>query len=126
MFASCTDLPGPSLNYVLLIHPPEPSIQQVAQAQPGMFPEHPRAGEPHHVLDLFESIPLVAMHRAFRAGRLIRAKPATIQPQADVEHQPLTLLAQWGAVFLATVDVDHRGNGFPFTPQPAIWELNGG
>lgn len=91
-----------------------------------MLPKHPRAGEPHHVLDLFASIPLVAMHRAFRAGWLIRTESATIQPQADIPHQPLAFVAQWGAVSLAAVDVDHRGDSFHFTPQPAILELNGG
>jgi hypothetical protein len=80
-----------------------------------MPPEHPRASEPHHVLNLFAAVPVVAMHRAFRASWFIRAKSATIQPPADVTHQPLTIVAQWGAVFPATVDVDHPGHGFPLT-----------
>jgi hypothetical protein len=87
-----------------------------------MLPKHPWAGESHHVLDLFASVPLIAMDWAFRAGWLIRTKPAMIQPQADVPHQALTLSTQRVAVLLATVDVDHGGNRFPLAREAALRE----
>jgi len=62
------------------------------------------------------------MDRAFRAGWLIRTKPAMIQPLADVAHQVLTLSTQRVAVLLATVDVDHGGNRFPLAREAAMRE----
>ena len=62
------------------------------------------------------------MYRAFRAGWLIRTKPAAIQSQADVAHQALTLSTQRVAVLLATVDVDHGGNRFPLAREAAMGE----
>ena len=69
---------------------------------------------------------LIAMDRAFSAGWLIRTEPAAFQPQADVTHQPLTLVAQRTAVSLTAVDVDHGGNCFPLACQSAIGELSRG
>src|SRR5882724_9888008 len=91
-----------------------------------MLPEHTRSGEPHHALNLFAPIPLIAMYRAFCAGWLIGTEPAAFQPQADVTHQPLTLLTQKVAVSPTTIDVDHSGNCFPLARQSAVRELNRG
>ena len=88
-----------------------------------MFDYHLRSGMAHDRADLLAAIALVAMHRTLGAGGLLLAEAATVQPEVDVAHQRLALGAQIAAMLVATVNMQHGGNGLPFTSKPAIGEF---
>ena len=55
-----------------------PAIQEMPDSQDGVVDHHTRAGEAHHLADLFAFFLLIAMHRAFCAGRFIVPEGAFI------------------------------------------------
>ena len=88
-----------------------------------MFPEHLRTGITHDDADLFAAVLLIAMDRAFRAGRLVFAKPAAIEADADVLHELTAFVAQRAAVLIPAMDVDHGHHGLPFPREAAVCKL---
>ena len=65
------------------------------------------------------------MDGAFRASRLFFAKAAMTQAQTDVLHQIPAIWTQAAAMLVTAINLDHRGNGFPFPGQPAILKAAG-
>ena len=74
----------------LVLHP---TIEQMAEAQPGMLAHHSRPRVAHHLFDLLTPVALITMDRAFRAGRLFLAKTAMVQAQTDMAAQILAVSA---------------------------------
>jgi hypothetical protein len=92
----------------------------VSQAEQWVFPQHPWTCVSHDDPDLFAAVALVAMYRAFAAGRFFRAKTATVQSQAGIIQQSFGLVAKVFPVMVAAIDANHRFNGSEFASQASI------
>lgn len=95
------------------------------EAHPGVLPKHSRPGISHYDLDLFTSIPLVTVDRAFCARGLVFTKPTPIKPRAYVAFQLLAFAAQASPMLIPAVDVEHRSDRDPLPRQSAIHEVHG-
>lgn len=97
-------------------------IEKMPDGKNRMPPEDARAGVAHQGFDLFAPLRLIAMNRAFDAGRLVLLKRTFLQPRRRVIQQLATFRAQFngGTMHPAAVADDHRRHGlaFPFQPFP--------
>ena len=95
---------------------PSETIQPVAQAHDGMFPDHARTGIAHHHPDLLAARGLITMDWAIRASRLFRAEPAAIQPHVGVVQKlpafPTNSIHR--CMMVPAMDANHRFHCFPF------------
>jgi len=91
----------------------EPALDQVTQAKIRMFPKHPRAGRPHHHLDLLSTVAL--NNNAPDTGhRLACPLRSGSGPNAGGRSsQRLTFRADRLTMLIATVDLHHRRDRLP-------------
>src|SRR5689334_13561283 len=94
------------------------------KAQHWMFPKHPWSGVTHDLFNLFTSVPLIAMDRAFGASRFILAKTAAFKSQIDIPLQFGALRAEGILVMIAAIDMQHCIHRSPFTIQTTITEID--
>jgi len=81
----------------------------MSQGQNWVAPEHSRPGIAHNAFDLFASVFLITMNRAFGASGFLRAKTATLESFGGVSEQLGALGAKRSArrVVGTAVAADH-------------------
>ncbi len=84
-----------------------------------MRAQHARPSKSHHGFDLLAAIALVAVNRAFGAGRLFGAKPATFQAQPRVVEQVPAFNAQRAGspVQMPAIKRNHGVNSSPLSRE---------
>lgn len=71
----------------------QPTVEQMAEAQPGVLPQHARTCVAHDHLDFLPTVALIAMDGAPGTGGLLFAEPTMLQAQGDIMRQVLTIWA---------------------------------
>jgi hypothetical protein len=84
--------------------------------RPDRMPKsHSRARISHHLTDFFTHFQLIAMHRTFRANRLVHAKLASVKPGKSIIQQSTAIIANIITALLvmpATINTNHHRQGF--------------
>ena len=67
------------------------SVKEMAETQPGVYPEHSRTGIAHYRLNFLPPLALIAMYRAVGTGRFFLTEATMLQAQGYITRQVLTI-----------------------------------
>ena len=97
-------------------------VEEMAGGEDRMPPEHARAGVTHDRFDLFPDVRLVAVDRAFGAGRFGFCERAALQAHCGIVKQSAAFGAQGcpRTMHAPAVADDHGFDRLAFSLQPPV------
>jgi hypothetical protein len=101
------------------------AVNPMAHAHDRVFPHHSRTGIAHDHPHLLASFPLVAVDRAFGAGRFLNAIAAAFQSKTCIGEKLFAFAAKvpGGLMMIAAIDAHHGLHGIPFARQAFAGEI---
>ncbi len=104
------------------------AIQDMAQGEDRMAPEHFGTGIAHDDANLFAALGLIAVDGTMRAGGFFGPKPAALEAEGGVIQQTAALGAKFsrGAMMILAIAGDHGGDRLPFMPQSFAYKAGVG